>query len=51
MTRARGISLHQRQRTDSAWHAKLCNPFLPEGDQGRRGNRAEGRKLCVPEGS
>jgi hypothetical protein len=44
MTRARGISRHRRQATDSASHAKLCNPFLPEGDP-------KGQELTLPGGS
>jgi hypothetical protein len=41
----------RRQGADSASHAKLCNPFLPEGDRGRRGNRAQGREPSAEEGS
>jgi hypothetical protein len=48
MTRALAILRHRRQGADSASQAKLCNPFLPEGDRGRR---AQGPELCVPEGS
>jgi len=51
MTRAPDSFRHRRQGADSARHAKLCNPFLPEGDRGRRDNRAAGRELGVPEGS
>jgi hypothetical protein len=44
MTRARGISRNRRQAADCAGHAKVCNPFLPEGDR-------QGREFSVPEGS
>ena len=42
MTGTHGISRHRRQAADSASHAKLCNPFLPEGDRA-------GREPSVPE--
>jgi hypothetical protein len=46
-----GIARNRRQGADSASHAKLCNPFLPEGDRGRRGHRAQGREPSAEEGS
>jgi hypothetical protein len=50
MTRASGVSRY-RQGADSASHAKLCNPFLPEEEQGRRDHGAEGQELRLREGS
>jgi hypothetical protein len=44
-------SCHRRQAANTADHAKLCNPFLPEGDRARHGNHAECRQLRVPKGS
>jgi hypothetical protein len=46
-----GIARNRRQGADSASYAKLCNPFLPEGDRGRRTNSAQGREPGLPEGS
>ena len=45
----RRIFRHRRQGADSAKHAKLCNPFLPEGDRVRC--RAAGQELRTPRGS
>jgi hypothetical protein len=51
MTRAPGIFHHRWQGADSANHAKLCNPFLPDGDLAGRGQRAESRQPSAAEGS
>ena len=50
MTKA-GRIFRRRQGADPASHVKLCNPFLPEGEPGRRGYRARGREVPMPGGS